>query len=334
LAVYSFNFQLHPQYLYKETSVFIYLAREREIIKMNEKWGIDLGGTKIEGVVLKSNDPEDILCRIRVGTEQEGGYEHIVSQVALLISKMKAETGLSPTKIGMGTPGTTDPVTGLLKNSNTTALNGMPLQKSLETAVRVPFIMSNDANCFAMAEAHLGAVTELDSTPQVVIGLILGTGVGSGIVVNGQVINGIHGIGGEWGHNTLIPDGDTCYCGKKGCVEKVIAGPSLEKYYQSKSGVKKKLKDIVTDARSGTDEHAKATIDRLLSYFGLAISSVINVLDPEVIVIGGGVGNIDELYDHGMEAALPYVFNPEIRTKLLKPKLGDSAGVFGAAMLV
>ena len=301
---------------------------------MNVKWGIDLGGTKIEGVVLRNNKPEDVLCRIRVATEQEGGYYHIIGQVSLLVSKMKAETGLEPLKIGMGTPGTTDPLTGLLKNSNTTALNGMSLQKSIEKNVGVPFVMSNDANCFAMAETHMGAVTELDSTPQVVIGLILGTGVGSGIVVNGKVINGIHGIGGEWGHNTLIPNGDTCYCGKKGCVEKVIAGPSLEKYYESKSGVKKKLKEIVTDARSGKDRHAESTIERLLNYFGLAISSVINVLDPEVIIIGGGVGNIDELYKHGMKAALPYVFNPEIRTKLLRPKLGDSAGVFGAAMLV
>lgn len=300
---------------------------------MDHKWGIDLGGTKIEGVVMKGSDPDNLLCRIRVPTEQEGGYDHIISQINLLVSKMKKETGLTPKHIGMGTPGTTDPTSGLLKNSNTVVLNGMPVQKALEQANRCKFSMSNDANCFAMAETHLGAVKSLGYVPEVVVGLIMGTGVGSGIVVNGKVINGIHGIGGEWGHNTLLPEGKRCYCGKLGCVETVISGPFLQKYYEEQSGERAALQDIVNMSLTTDNPIASATIDRLVNYFGLAISSIINVLDPEVIVIGGGVGNIDDLYTRGRDATLPYVFNPELRTKFMKPLLGDSAGVFGAAML-
>jgi len=298
---------------------------------MDTKWGIDLGGTKIEGVVLNASSPSDILCRIRVPTEQQGGYDHVVNQVHRLVTEMKAITGITPAKIGMGTPGTTDPSSGLLKNSNTVALNGQPLQQSLTDAVGCEFIMSNDANCFAMAETHLGAVQQYDKLPQVVVGLILGTGAGSGIVVNGQVINGLHGIGGEWGHNQLMADGDMCYCGKQGCVETVIAGPALERYYKNTTGQARSLKDIV--ARRGEDPAAQQTIDHLLEYFGRGISTMINILDPEVIIIGGGVGNIKDLYERGTEAARPYVFNPEVRTKIIPPMLGDSAGVFGAAML-
>lgn len=300
-------------------------------VTMNAKWGLDLGGTKIEGVVLNAEDPTDVLCRIRIPTEQQGGYDHIVQQVNRLVQEMKAITKLTPVKIGMGTPGTTDPTSGLLKNSNTVVLNGKPLQQSLIEAVGCEFVMSNDANCFAMAETHLGAVKQLGYMPEVVIGLILGTGAGSGIVVNGKVINGIHGIGGEWGHNELIEDGYPCYCGKKGCVETVLAGPALERHYSQLTGETKALKDIV--ARTEEDPAAQQTIDHLLKYFGKGISTLINVLDPEVIVIGGGVGNIAQLYEKGREAALPYVFNPEVRTQIIPPQLGDSAGVFGAAML-
>jgi len=299
---------------------------------MANRWGLDLGGTKIEGVILGDGDKLDIKCRLRVPTEQSGGYEHIVSQVAKLISMMSAETGLKPQKIGIGTPGTTDPTSGLLKNSNTTSLNGKPLKQMLEAAIGVPFVMSNDANCFAMAETHLGVVKSLGYLPETVVGLILGTGVGSGIVINGQVINGMHGIGGEWGHNTLVKDGEKCYCGKHGCTETVIAGPALERFYKVNSGKQLRLADIVSLV--DTDVHARATIDRLVTHLGYGLSFLINTLDPDVFVIGGGVGNIDAIYDRVAAAALPYSFNPELKTKFLKPELGDSAGVFGAAMLV
>ncbi|MCL4158468.1 UNVERIFIED_CONTAM: hypothetical protein GTU68_023055 [Idotea baltica] len=194
--------------------------------------------------------------------------------------------------------------------------------------------MANDANCFALAEARMGAVKKQNIKAEVVFGVIMGTGVGGGVVVNGKIINGRNGIGGEWGHNHLDDSGGDCYCGKVGCVETVISGPFVQKYYTSLTGEEKKLKDIVDLHRSGTDENATKTINRLTHYFGKAISVVIDIIDPDVVVIGGGVGNIDELYTDGVQAAKDFAFNDGLDTIFLKPELGDSAGVFGAAMLV
>jgi predicted NBD/HSP70 family sugar kinase len=221
-----------------------------------------------------------------------------------------------------------------MKNSNTTVLNGMPLKKDLEIATGKEIRMSNDANCFAIAEALMGAVPEIYHNAKVVFGVILGTGVGGGLVVNGQVINGRHGIGGEWGHNFLDESGGPCYCGKSGCIERVLSGPNLEKYYFEISGNALRMKDIVSHYREGGDEFATQTMNRLFSFFGKAITQVINIVDPDVIVIGGGVGNIDELYTEGPKFAKDFIFNNgKIETLFIKPKLGDSAGVFGAAML-
>ena len=301
---------------------------------MNEPtyiWGIDLGGTKIEGVILKREALTEPLCRIRIETEADKGYEHVVDRILLLVDMMKEETGLMPEKIGIGTPGTTDPYSGLLKNSNSTHLNGKPLRDDLQRKSGLTFIMANDANCFALAEARLGAVLEIKPDAQVVFGVIMGTGVGGGVVFEGKVLNGHQGIAGEWGHNFLDESGGPCYCGNTGCVEKIISGPSLERYYESISGVRKRLKDIVNSVDS--DDHAKATIDRLVHFFGKGIASVINVIDPEVIVIGGGVGNIADIYDRGVASAAKFTFNTRFDTKIIRPKLGDSAGVFGAALL-
>jgi predicted NBD/HSP70 family sugar kinase len=204
----------------------------------------------------------------------------------------------------------------------------------LAKVVGCEVVLANDANCFALAEALLGAVQDINKEAQVVFGVILGTGVGGGLVVNGKVINGLHGIGGEWGHNILEEGGEPCYCGKAGCVEKVIAGPSLELFYERQTGEKKKLKDIVQAYKAGSDSNATVTMERLFEYYGKAISTIINVIDPDVIVIGGGVGNIDLLYSEGYERIKKYIFNSgEVLTPIVKPKLGDSAGVFGAAML-
>lgn len=302
---------------------------------MSEKlWGIDLGGTKIEGVVLKSAAEPEVLIRKRIDTEADKGYEHTLNRVKLLIDQISEEIGEGPTTFGMGTPGAIDPPTGLLKNSNSQAINKKPFQKDLEALMQMPIIMANDANCFALAEARMGAVPEADPEAQVVFGVIMGTGAGGGVVVNGQVLNGKQGIGGEWGHNFLDASGGPCYCGKSGCVEKVIAGPSLERYYKEISGETKRLKEIIPLARSGEDENAVKTLDRLIHFFGLGISVVINILDPDVIVLGGGVGNIEELYTRGAAEAEKHIFNPRMETKIIRPKLGDSAGVFGAAFLM
>ncbi len=297
--------------------------------------GIDLGGTKIEGVLISKGDKDfEIIERLRVPTEKEHGYDHIVSQIKKVVGLLEEKSGIKVTAVGIGTPGTLDPTTQTLKNSNTTCLNGRHFKKDLETALGVPVSMANDANCFALAEATMGAVPSEAPDAQVVFGVIMGTGVGGGVVINGKVINGRHGIGGEWGHNILHESGGKCYCGQIGCVETLISGTGLERFYEQQSGGHKKLKDIMELYAADTDKNATATIERMLEFFGRGIASIINVLDPDAIVLGGGVGNIDLLYTEGVKKAEQYLFNPNIETKFLKPKLGDSAGVFGAAMLV
>ncbi len=297
-------------------------------------WGIDLGGTKIEGVVLKSASEPDVLVRKRIATEQEHGYQHILGRIKKLIDKMATEIGHAPEKVGIGTPGTLDPKTQTLKNSNTVCLNGQPIKKDLESLIGAKITIANDANCFALAEAKMGVVKSKGIDAEVVFGVIMGTGVGGGLVVNGKIINGRHGIGGEWGHNFLDESGGQCYCGQVGCVETVICGPFTQRYYTSLTGKEKKLQDIVALHREGSDPNATKTINRLTHFFGKAISVVIDIVDPDVVVIGGGVGNIDELYTDGVNSARNFVFNDDLQTIFLKPELGDSAGVFGAAMLV
>lgn len=302
---------------------------------MSEKlWGIDLGGTKIEGVVLKSKEEPEVLTRVRIETQAEQGYEHVLDRIKLLIEQISTQVGEAPKIVGIGTPGTIDPPTGLLKNSNSQSINKKPFKKDLETVLGIPTIMANDANCFALAETRMGIVPEVDPQANVVFGVIMGTGAGGGLVINGKVLEGKHGIGGEWGHNFLDESGGACYCGRVGCVEKVIAGPSLERFYKETTGHNKKLKEIIELARKGSDLHAVHTLNRLIHFFGLAISVVINIVDPDVIVLGGGVGNIEELYDKGVTEAEKHIFNPRLETKIVRPKLGDSAGVFGAAFLM
>ncbi|WP_026461579.1 ROK family protein [Adhaeribacter aquaticus] len=300
---------------------------------MQPLWGIDLGGTKIEGVVLEPGNPFKILARTRVGTESEKGYEHILNQIKTLVQLLKEETGLQPTSIGMGTPGIIDPVTKTMKNSNTTCMNDKPFRSDIEAVLGVPVFTSNDANCFALAEANLGIVPDVFPNAEVVVGLILGTGVGGGIVVNNRVVQGKQGIAGEWGHNFLDESGGKCYCGRIGCVETVISGPALQRFYADRSGQALKLPEIVKRYQEGNDPVAKETMDRLIHFFGKALAVVINILDPDAIVVGGGVGNIELLYNEGVEALKTRVFNNKPEISLLKPKLGDSAGVFGAAML-
>ncbi len=296
-------------------------------------WGIDLGGTKIECALIESADNLNVIHRQRIATEGHLGYDHIVGNIVRLIRMVEESTGEKPTRIGIGTPGAIEPSTELMKNCNSTALNGRPLKNDLEKILGIPIAMANDANCFALAEANFGVVKEKMPEAEVVFGVIMGTGVGGGIVVNGKVLNGRHGIGGEWGHNFLDDSGGPCYCGRSGCVETVFSGPFLQKYYKSLSGKDLTMKEIAENHAAGNDEAASKTIHRLVHFFGKAIAPIINVLDPDVIVIGGGVGNIDLIYTEGREEIKKYLFNPKLDTLILKPSLGDSAGVFGAALL-
>jgi len=299
---------------------------------MGPLWGIDLGGTKIEGVILEERDHPRVLKRLRIPTESSIGYDHIIEQIVRLVEVLTIEAGIKPGKIGIGSPGTLDPSSQLMKNSNTVCMNGMPFKRDLEIALGIPVALANDANCFAMAEAHLGAAADMPDS-QVVFGVIMGTGVGGGLVVNGEVIGGKQGIAGEWGHIFLDKEGGDCYCGKVGCVETIISGPATEAYYENLVGAKLSLQKIIERHQNGEDEIATKTVHRLLKYFGIGMAQVINILDPDVIVLGGGLGKIDLLYSDGVWEVEKHVFNDTLGTTFVRPKLGDSAGVFGAALL-
>lgn len=297
-------------------------------------WGVDLGGTKIECAVLDRQDPTKVILRKRIDTEASNGYSHILHQVKRLVDQVALELGEQPVQVGFATPGVLDPRTQTMKNCNTVCMNGQAMASDLASILGCEVSLANDANCFALAETHLGAVLDVHPGAEIVFGVIMGTGVGGGLVAHGKVVKGVHGIGGEWGHNILEEGGDPCYCGKSGCVEHVISGPALELYYLRQSGQSLRMPQIMEAYFAGNDAVATATVERLLENFGRAISTLINVLDPDVIVIGGGVGNIDLLYTEGYERIKKYIFNSgEVNTPIVKPKLGDSAGVFGAAML-
>lgn len=318
---YGFTHRLSPS-----SGDFYYFARMKEY-----KWGIDLGGTKVEGVILKPDG--QVLNRHRLPTERDKGYRHILGQIKRVIDQLKAESGLTPDSIGMGTPGTIDPPTGLLKNSNTVVMNGQPVEQDVQELLGVPVKMANDANCFAIAEARLGCVAQQLPEARVVFGVILGTGTGGGVVVNGEVLGGAQGIGGEWGHMFLDHSAGHCYCGRVGCVEMILAGPSLERYYANLSGVSRSMREIAPRYSAGNDPAATATMQRFFHYFAKGIANVINVLDPDAVVLGGGLGQIPELYTEGVPLVAKHLFNPRMDTKFLRPALGDSAGVFGAALL-
>ena len=293
--------------------------------------GIDLGGTKIEGIVLESKEKPIEVIRHRVDTEEKKGYLQVVDNIKSLVEYIENKINHKFDKLGIGTPGTLDPATGLLKNSNSQCLNGMPLKKDLSKTLDKTILIQNDANCFALAETLLGSVNDQYPHAKNVFGIIIGTGVGGGVIINGKTVYGSQGIGGEWGHTIVTDNGDECYCGKRGCVETVISGRALQTYYKNISGRKLKFEEIY--ATKDNDKYAKETFERLITYFGKGLSNVVNIIDPEVIVLGGGLSNINELYTEGYNELKKYGFNPTFSTPILKPKLGDSAGVYGAALL-
>jgi len=286
------------------------------------KIGIDLGGTKIEGVCL--DDKLQTIKRKRVPTNQQNGYRSIVESIVSLTQDLAKNT--PEYSMGICTPGAISKKTGLIKNSNTQCLIGKPLKDDLEKLLEKKITMENDANCFAMAEARIGAAVGYG----VVFGVIMGTGVGGGIVIDGKIHKGRTYIAGEWGHHTLHQNGNKCYCGKLGCVETYISGPALEKRWKELTDKTESLTSIVQNLNS---DEAKKWKKEFLANFGTGLANVIDILDPDVIVIGGGVSNIDFLYTEGRNAVYQQVFSDLVDTPILKNKLGDSAGVFGAALL-
>jgi predicted NBD/HSP70 family sugar kinase len=291
-------------------------------------WGIDLGGTKTEGCVAVFREQGvDTLARIRLATEAQRGYEAVVGRIGELVERLESETGLRrPATIGVGSPGAQRP-DGTMKNCNTVCLNGRTLRGDLERVLGTGVVLANDADCFTLAEARLGSARGR----AVVFGVIMGTGVGGGIAVGGRLVSGPNGLSGEWGHTTLNPGGASCYCGRAGCVETCVSGPAVEEAHERRTGVRLALAEIAR--RVGASADCDHTIRGLCEDFGRALSMVVNVLDPDAIVLGGGAGQVPQLLTWGREALRRHVFGPDFVTPLLTPALGASAGVFGAALL-
>jgi fructokinase len=292
--------------------------------------GIDLGGTKIEGIALDDAGVE--LARHRVATPA-GSYDAAVAAIAAMVDHLERVTGRRGT-LGIGTPGAISPATGLIKNSNSTRLNGQPLDRDLQQALGRPVRIANDANCFAISEATDGAAAGAG----IVFGAILGTGCGGGIVIDGKVLTGANAIGGEWGHNPLPaprdgePFGQRCYCGRVGCIETFISGTGLGWDHKRVTGRELSAEQIVAGAAQG-DGDCQASLDRYTDRLARCLGSVINILDPDVIVLGGGMSNCQALYSRVPQIWAPYIFSDAIATRLVPPKFGDSSGVRGAAWL-
>ena len=292
--------------------------------------GIDLGGTKIEIIVLDAQGVE--LLRRRVATPRDD-YQGTVRAIVDLVLAAEQELA-APASVGIGTPGAISRATGLLKNANSVCLNGKPLLDDLQAALQRPLRIANDADCFTLSEASDGAAAGMDN----VFGVIVGTGTGGGIVSHGGLLSGVNAIAGEWGHNSLPwprndeRPGPDCYCGKQGCIETWLSGPGLEREYAFASGEQLKVQDIVQLELAG-DPVAAQCLDRYIDRMARALASVINIIDPQVIVLGGGMGNIQRLYRDVPGVWGQYIFSDRVDTRLVQPMHGDSSGVRGAAWL-
>jgi len=285
--------------------------------------GIDLGGTKIEGILTDENYQS--ITRKRIPTNQDEGYSSILDSIKNLVQELIQESD-EKVSIGICTPGALSINSGLIKNSNTQCLIGKDFQNDLKNILNQEISIENDANCFALAEAKLGA----GKNSNFMFGVIMGTGVGGGIIIDGKIHHGRTNIAGEWGHHCLHNDGNSCYCGNKGCVETYISGPALEKKWSKMTNQNQPLPEIIKNSDNSNFSNWKKSF---LDDFGSSLANVIDILDPDVIVLGGGVSNIDFLYNEGKNAVYEKVFSDTVNTPILKNELGDSAGVFGACML-
>ncbi len=292
--------------------------------------GIDLGGTKIEGVLMKPSG--EVVLRRRVATPA-GDYEGTLKRIVDLHRKLEEEAGRE-LPLGLGAPGSPSPATGRMRNANSTCLNGQLLQQDLEARLQRPLRMANDADCFTLSEAVDGA----GAGAAVVFGVILGTGTGGGIAVGGRLLPGTNAITGEWGHNPLpwpepeeLP-GPPCYCGRRGCIETFLSGPGMARDHLGRTGDTLTAREIARRANEG-DTEAEVTLQRYAHRLARGLASIVNVLDPEVIVLGGGLSGIEQLYETVPRLWREFVFSDVITTRLLPPLHGDSSGVRGAAWL-
>ena len=292
--------------------------------------GIDLGGTKIEAIVLDRNGAEAFRHRI---IAPQGNYNDTIEAIAYLVNRADNEVS-ALTKLGIGIPGSLSPRTNLVRNANSTWLIGKPLKQDLEKILKRDVLIENDANCFAISEAFDGA----GSRAHTVFGVILGTGVGAGIVIGKKLHKGKNKIAGEWGHNPLpwanegeLP-GKKCYCGRTGCLETFISGPAIEREFKNLHGKHLNMKNIVKESGAGNLK-AEQTIRKFEDRLARALAHVINILDPDSIVLGGGLSNIDRLYSNVPKIWAEYIFSDDVSTELSKARFGDSSGVRGAAWL-
>ncbi|MGK0291533.1 MAG: fructokinase [bacterium] len=289
--------------------------------------GVDLGGTKTE-IILTNDTAKQVLYRKRISTQQEKGYKHILNQIADLIREAQNLSQVE-TKIGIGIPGSISPTTGKVRNANTQCLIGQDLKGDLENLIQQTIVIENDANCFALSEAILGA----GKNHSVVAGIIMGTGMGGGLVAKQKLWTGLQGVAGEWGHSSIDYDGPECWCGQRGCLELFLSGTGIQNLYFQKSGQKKTLQEIYTAFLEKSDLIAIQSIEQMCVHFGRGMANLIATFDPEVIILGGGVSNIPILYTKGVEETYKQLFNDELKTPIVKNQLGDSSGVFGAALL-
>lgn len=291
--------------------------------------GVDLGGTKTESVLL--DERGCVVERRRTATPQQRGYDAVLEEIVAHVRHLDARGGGRALPVGIGTPGVVDAETGRLKNSNTECLRGRALRADLEEKLGRPIQIANDANCFALAEARAGA----GRGASVVFGVILGTGVGGGLVIDGRVRVGLHGIAGEWGHSPIgSAPGPPCYCGQRGCVETRLSGPAFEEDHRRLAGLDVAIPaKTVLERADASDPLARAAVSRYLEFFGEGLARVIHILDPDVIVLGGGMSRNPFLYGAGHAAVARVLFNDRLRTPIVRHELGDSAGVLGAAWL-
>ena len=292
--------------------------------------GIDLGGTKIEGIAIDGDGRERLRRRTAA---PRGDYRRTLDAVVGLVRDIESAIGGRAT-VGVGIPGTISPSTGLVRNANSTWLIGEPLADDLPRLLDRPVRFANDANCFALSEASDGAA----AGAAVVFGVIVGTGCGGGVVVRGEVIAGANGVAGEWGHNPMPAPRDTespgppCYCGRRGCIEQFLSGPALARDYREAGGAAVTAAEVAARASAG-EARAVEALSRYAERMARALGSVINLLDPDVIVLGGGLSNIEPLYERVPQLWSPYVFSDRIDTRLVRARHGDSSGVRGAAWL-
>jgi fructokinase len=297
--------------------------------------GIDLGGTKIEGVVMDGTGGE--RPRRRVPTPRDD-YDATIEAIATLVDELRADAGISTAAsactIGIATPGSVSPRTGRMQNANSTWLNGRTLGPDLASRLGLPVRLANDANCFALSEALDGAATGA----RMVLGIILGTGCGAGVVFNGQLLDGPRGIGGEWGHNPLpwaaadeLP-GPLCWCGRRGCMETWVSGPALAAAYLQDGGDTTRAEDIVARATAG-EKRAVAALARHADRLARGLAHVVNIIDPDVIVLGGGLSRLPHLYEQLPALMAPHIFAEDTRVDIRPPHWGDASGARGAAWL-